>query len=58
MCKKDIEEARMLKEMLETAQGLDAHGVMSKLDIKKVRALCEAPLPTARKGAGGYTDLD
>ena len=48
----------MLTEMLETARGLDAHGVMSKLDREKVRALCEAPPPSARKGAGGLADLD
>ena len=50
MRKKDSEEARMLKEMLETAQGLNAHGVMSKLDMANVRALCEVPPPTAQKG--------
>ena len=33
----------MLNEMLETAQGLNAHGVMSKLDLARVRALCQAP---------------
>lgn len=41
--KKDSEETRMLKEMLETAQDLNARGVMSKLDMEKVHALCEAP---------------
>jgi putative transcriptional regulator len=43
MRKKDREEARMLKEMLETAQGLNAYGVMSKLDMARVRTLCEEP---------------
>ena len=43
MPKKTTEEARMLKEMLETAEGLKANGVMSKLDMARVRALCEAP---------------
>lgn len=43
MRKKDSEEARMLKEMLETAQGLHAHGVMSKVDMARVRTLCEEP---------------
>lgn len=43
MHKKDREEARMLKEMLETAQGLNAYGVMSKLDMARVRTLCEEP---------------
>jgi putative transcriptional regulator len=43
MPKKTPEEARMLKELLETAQGLHAHGVMSKLNLAHVQALCEAP---------------
>ena len=43
MPKKTSEEARMLREMLETAEGLNANGVMSKLDMARVRALCEAP---------------
>lgn len=43
MHKKDSEEARMLKEMLETAQGLQAHGVMSKVDMARIRTLCEEP---------------
>jgi hypothetical protein len=44
MRKKDSEEARMLKEMLETAQGLQAHGVMSKVDMARIRTLCELSL--------------
>jgi putative transcriptional regulator len=43
MRKKDSEEARMLRELLETAQGLHAHGVMSKVDIARVRTLCAEP---------------
>lgn len=43
MRKKDSEETRMLKEMLETAQGLQAHGIMSKVDMARVRTLCEDP---------------
>jgi len=43
MRKKDSEETRMLKEILETAQGLNAYGVMSKLDMARVRTLCEEP---------------
>lgn len=58
MRQKDSEDARMLKEMLETAQGLDAHGVMSKLDMANVRALCEVAPPTPRKRAEGLTDLN
>ena len=43
MRKKDSEETRMLKEILETAQGLNAYGVMSKLDMARIRTLCEEP---------------
>lgn len=43
MPKKTSEEARMLKELLETAQGLHANGIMSKLDMAHVQALCEEP---------------
>ena len=56
MRKKDSEDARMLKEMLETAQRLQAHGVMSKVDMAYVRALCEVAPPSARKRAGGFAD--
>ena len=31
----------MLKEMLETAERLNSYGVMSKLHMARVRALCE-----------------
>lgn len=37
------EEARMLKELLETAEGLGAYGVMSKPSLLAVRTLCQAP---------------
>jgi putative transcriptional regulator len=43
MRKKDSEEARMLRELLETAQGFHAHGVMSKVDMARVRTLCAEP---------------
>ena len=43
MRKKDSEETRMRKEILETAQGLKSYGVMSKLDMARVRTLCEEP---------------
>lgn len=43
MAKKISEDVRMLAEMLETAQGLSARGVMSKLDVAKVRVMCEEP---------------
>ena len=43
MPKRNSEEARMLRELLETAEGLNAYGVMSKVNIAKVRALCAEP---------------
>lgn len=49
MRKKNSEDARMLNEMLETAQGLQAHGVISKVDMERIRALCKAAPPTRPK---------
>ena len=43
MPKKTREEARMLRELLETAVDLNSYGVMSKPNMAKVRALCEGP---------------
>lgn len=43
MSKKDSEDTRMLSELLATAQGLHAHGVMSKVDMARVRVICEEP---------------
>lgn len=40
---KTREEVRMLNELLETAQGLHKSGVMSKLDMAHIQALCETP---------------
>ena len=43
MPKKTRKEARMLRELLETAVDLTSYGVMSKPNMAKVRALCERP---------------
>lgn len=43
MSKKSSEEARMLSELLETAQDLSSYGVVSKSDMARMRALCVAP---------------
>lgn len=43
MPRKSSEEARMLRELLETAEDLNSYGVVSKSNMAKVRALCTAP---------------
>jgi len=43
MPKRNSEEARMLRELLETAEDLNGYGVMSKTNMAKVRALCAEP---------------
>lgn len=43
MAKKSNEEARMLRELLETAEQLNSYGVVSKTSLDAVRALCKAP---------------
>ena len=43
MPKKSSEDARMLREALETAAGFNAYGVMSNSDMAKIRVLCQAP---------------
>lgn len=40
---KSSEEARMLRELLETAENFSAYGVVSKTDLAKIRVLCEVP---------------
>jgi putative transcriptional regulator len=48
MPKKSSDDARMLRELLETAEDLNGYGVMSKPNMAKVRALCaQPPLYTA-----------
>ena len=42
MTKRTSEEARMLQELLDTAD-MSSYGVMSKTDMARIRALCEAP---------------
>jgi putative transcriptional regulator len=43
MIKKNSEESRMLSELLETANGLNKYGVLSKPDMAKMKLLCEPP---------------
>jgi len=40
---KNSEEARMLRELLETAENFSAYGVVSKTDLAKIRVLCKVP---------------
>jgi putative transcriptional regulator len=43
MTKRSTEEVRMLRELLETAEDLNAYGVVSKADMAFVRAVCKEP---------------
>jgi putative transcriptional regulator len=43
MPKRNSEEARMLRELLETAEDLNSYGVLSKPDMAFMRALCAEP---------------
>ena len=43
MSKPNTENVRMLQELLETAADLSSYGVMSKVDMARVRSLCEPP---------------
>ena len=43
MPKRTSEDARMLQELLDTAADMSTYGVMSKTDVARIRALCEAP---------------
>ena len=43
MPRKDSEAARMLSELMETAEDLNSYGVVSKTDMARMRAICEAP---------------
>ncbi|WP_305725730.1 DNA-binding transcriptional regulator [Hydrogenophaga sp.] len=43
MPKRKTEEARMLRELLETAEDLNSYGVVSKTDMALMKALCEEP---------------
>jgi len=43
MARKTSEEGRMLRELLETAEDFSKYGVVSKLDMAKVRVLCAEP---------------
>ncbi|WP_342119237.1 helix-turn-helix domain-containing protein [Pseudoduganella sp. OTU4001] len=43
MSRKISEDARMLRELLETAESLSSYGVMSTPELGRVRALCQEP---------------
>lgn len=43
MPRKKPEDARLLREALETAEGLLAYGILSKSDMAKINVLCEQP---------------
>ena len=43
MPKRNSEDERMLQELLETATGLNAYGVMTKQDMTRINLLCQAP---------------
>jgi len=46
------EQRRVLLELLETAAGLNQHGVISKSELREVRELCATPplQPLEQKG--------
>ena len=43
MSKRCPGQSRMLRELLETAEGLNAYGVVSKADMAFVRTVCKEP---------------
>jgi putative transcriptional regulator len=43
MARKNSEEARLLREALETAESLFAYGVLSKTDLVNIQVICEPP---------------
>ena len=43
MSKKSMQSSRVLMELLETAEDLSAYGLVSKIDMARVKALCEVP---------------
>ena len=45
---KSTEKIRALRELLETAIDLKAHGLLSKPEMARMNALCEEP-PTYKK---------
>lgn len=51
MPKRNSENERMLQELLETATGLNAYGVMTKQDMARINLLCQTPLNTPRTGS-------
>lgn len=50
---KSTEKNRVLRELLETAIDLKAHGLLSKPELARMNALCEEPpICTPDKAAG------
>lgn len=43
MTKKTAQSSRVLRELLESAEGLSAYGLVSKTDMARMKALCEEP---------------
>lgn len=43
MTKKAAQSSRVLRELLESAEGLSAYGLVSKADMARMKALCEEP---------------
>ncbi|MDC8771781.1 hypothetical protein [Roseateles albus] len=62
MSKKAPQSSRVLRELLDTAEDLFAHGVLSAADMARMRALCEeSPLLANVPGcviAQGTVDLE
>ncbi|MCV2355348.1 hypothetical protein LNV09_14435 [Paucibacter sp. B2R-40] len=62
MSKKATQSSRVLRELLETAEDLFAHGVLSKPDLEQMKVLCEgSPLLASVPGcviAQGTVDLE
>lgn len=62
MSKKATQSSRVLRELLESAEGLFAHNVLSEADMARMRALCEeSPLLANMPGciiAQGTVDLE
>jgi putative transcriptional regulator len=43
MTRKTTQRSRVLRELLESAQDLSAYGLVSKANMARMKALCEAP---------------
>lgn len=43
MTKKTAQSSRVLRELLESTRSLSAYGLVSRTDMARMKALCEAP---------------